>query len=89
MKKHTNARDILPEHLILEIQKYVKGQNIYIPQNERKQWGAGTGIREKIQKRNEEIYRLYSGGKDIASLATLFYLSEERIRGIIYERQSK
>lgn len=88
MKKYINARDILPESLIKEVQKYVKGRHIYIPQNERKRWGTDTGLREEIIKRNEEIFCLYNGGKNLSELANVYNLSEERIRGIIYERKT-
>ncbi|WP_244852648.1 Mor transcription activator family protein [Bacillus sp. J14TS2] len=62
------------------------GQHIYIPQNERKKWGSGTGLRVELEERNKEIFRLYNGGQSIASLAKMFHLSEERIRGIIYDK---
>ncbi|MDQ0888888.1 Mor family transcriptional regulator [Paenibacillus sp. V4I9] len=88
MKKYVNAKEVLPESLIKEIQKYVKGQHIYIPQTERKDWGTSTGIRDEMEQRNEDITRKYHGGLTIAELAAIFNLSEERIRGIIYERQS-
>lgn len=87
MKKYVNAKEILPASLIQEIQKYVKGKHIYIPQTERQEWGASTGIREDMEKRNSEIYRSYYGGMSISQLAETYSLSEERIRGIIYERQ--
>lgn len=41
-----------------------------------------------MEQRNEEIFRKYHGGLSIGELAKIFNLSEERIRGIIYERQS-
>ncbi|HIW34830.1 MAG TPA: hypothetical protein IAA29_18805 [Candidatus Paenibacillus intestinavium] len=88
MKKYVNAKEVLPESLIKEIQKYVKGKHIYIPQTERQNWGSSTGIRDEMEQRNEEITRRYYGGLSIAKLAVIFNLSEERIRGIIYERQS-
>ena len=34
--KYINAADILPEVLVQEIQKYVNGQIIYIPQKDKK-----------------------------------------------------
>ena len=86
--KYINAKDILPEHLIKEIQKYVKGQHIYIPQTERNSWGAATGIREEMDNRNEQIFKKYCGGISIIELSQLYNLSEERIKGIIYERRS-
>lgn len=89
MTKYTNARDVLPEALIKEIQKYVKGKHIYIPQTERQSWGAATGIRDEMDLRNEEICHRYYGGASIAELVDLFNLSEERIRGIIYERRTR
>lgn len=87
MKKYVNAREVLPESLIKEIQKYVKGQHIYIPQTERQTWGASTGIRKELEQRNEEIVRRYESGVSIAQLAQLFNLSEDRVRGIIYDRK--
>lgn len=89
MKKYVNAKEVLPERLIKEIQKYVKGQHIYIPQTERQNWGTSTGIRDEMEKRNEDIFRKYHGGLTFADLAKIYNLSEERIRGIIYERQSE
>lgn len=88
MKKYVNAKDVLPEELIEEIQKYVKGRHIYIPQTERQNWGTSTGIRDEMEQRNEEIVRKYHGGIAITELSKMFNLSEERIRGIIYERMS-
>jgi hypothetical protein len=49
MKKYVNAKQILPESLIQEIQKYVKGQHIYIPQTDRQEWGTSTGVRENME----------------------------------------
>lgn len=88
MKKYVNAREVLPENLIKEIQKYVKGKHIYIPQTERQTWGESTGIRKELEQRNEEIVRRYESGVGISQLAQLFNLSEDRVRGIIYERQT-
>ena len=87
MTKYVNAREVLPESLVKEIQKYVKGKHIYIPQTERQKWGASTGIRADMEQRNEEIFQKYYGGFSIADLAEFYMLSEERIRGIIYESQ--
>ena len=87
MKKYVNAKQILPESLIQEIQKYVKGQHIYIPQTDRQEWGTSTGVRENMEQRNTEICRSYYGGISISQLAETYNISEERIRGIIYEKQ--
>jgi len=88
MKKYVNAREVLPEALIKEIQKYVKGQHLYIPQTERQTWGQSTGIREEMEGRNAEIFRRYKSGVSMRQLAEQFSLSEDRVRGIIYDRQT-
>lgn len=88
MKKYINAKEILPTELIQEIQKYVRGKHIYIPQTEREDWGTSTGIRGELEQRNEEIFRKYNEGYQLDELAEMFHLSEERIRGIIYDRKA-
>lgn len=88
MKKYVNAKEVLPDALIKEIQKYVKGQHLYIPATERQNWGASTGIRDEMDLRNDEICRQYYEGFSMAQLAKKFNLSEERIRGIIYSKRT-
>lgn len=86
-KNYINAREVLPDKLIKEIQQYVQGKHVYIPKTVRESWGSVSGTRELIEERNEEIVRLFDGGVSIIQLADMFNLSPERIRGIIYERQ--
>jgi hypothetical protein len=87
MKKYVNAKKILPEHLIDEIQKYIEGAHLYIPQKSRRSWGSTNGSREHLEKRNMEIQFLYQQHDlNINELANRFGLSEERIRSIIYEK---
>lgn len=87
MTNYKNAREILPEHLIKEIQKYARGIHLYIPKTEREGWGTSNGVREVYDERNQAIYYLYVGGVSINELADLYNLSEERVRNIIYEKQ--
>ncbi|RKN79249.1 CD3324 family protein [Paenibacillus ginsengarvi] len=88
-KKYVNAKDVLPEHLIEEIQKFVQGQHVYIPQVNRKPWGTVSGMRIELDERNRAIILCYQGGLTIAQLSEQFALSEERIRAIVYENQTK
>ncbi|MDF2659178.1 MAG: hypothetical protein K0Q94_1969 [Paenibacillus sp.] len=85
MKRYKNARDVLPESLIREIQKYVRGEHLYIPQTERKGWGETNGARDEMERRNKEIYQKYMDGIGVTELSEIYHLSEERIRGILYE----
>jgi hypothetical protein len=45
--KYVNANNILPEKLIMEIQKYIQGETIYIPMQEGtyRKWGTLSGGR--------------------------------------------
>jgi Mor family transcriptional regulator len=85
MSRYKNARDVLPEALVREIQKYVSGQHLYIPQTVRNEWGEKTGIRGEMERRNKEIAQKYVDGLSIPKLAEIYHLSEERIRTIVYE----
>lgn len=84
MKKYVNAKEVLPQSLIEEIQKYVQGKHLYIPCTERKAWGTTTGSREQLRQRNADIVRRYRSGIDMEKLAELFHLSLERIESIVY-----
>lgn len=83
---YKNGRDILPEKLLRELQKYIQGETIYIPKNEeRKAWGESNGTRVAIRRRNLEIYDLYKKGTKIFDIAELYNLSEDSIRKIIFK----
>lgn len=83
---YKNARDILPKKLLEEIQKYVQGEQIYIPQKEqmRNKWGSKSGAREALTFRNKEIIKKFRDGLNTAQISELFCLSEETIRKIVY-----
>ncbi|MDF2661452.1 MAG: mor transcription activator family protein, partial [Paenibacillus sp.] len=52
-------------------------------------WGKKSGSRAEIEHRNNEIYRQYMDGTSVAELAEMYYLSEERIRGILYGQHTE
>ena len=82
---YIKASDVLPEELISEIQKYIDGQMLYVPRKgeEHSGWGEKSGIREKLQKRDRQIFDGYVSGKTIPNLSTEYYLSEKSIQRII------
>ena len=83
---YKNGKDILPEKLLKELQKYIQGETIYIPKTEdRKAWGEINGTRAAIRKRNLEIYKFYKNGMKIIKLAESYNLSEDSIRKIIFK----
>ena len=69
--KHVNARDVLPEKLLKEVQKYC-AEYIYIP-----------ATREFYRRRRQEILRLSCRGLSTWAVARKVQLTERRVRQII------
>ncbi len=86
--KYKNANNILPEHLILEIQQYIQGEYLYIPAQPLycKRWGEKSGIRKILAHRNKEIIDKYKQGYTIIDLADEYFLSIHSIKQIIYKK---
>lgn len=83
--KYKNAREILPDRLLKELQQYVSGETIYIPNaNEKKQWGEASGARSYYKQRNEQIREKFRSGSSIEVLAEEYNLSVDSIRKIVY-----
>ena len=82
--QYENAKDILPESLLKEVQKYAEGKAIYIPKRTKREgWGEASGYREKLNRRNSAILNRYSAGASIMEIAEEFYLSPETIKKIV------
>ena len=87
---YKNGKDILPEELLKELQKYIQGETIYIPKTEdRKAWGENNGTRIAIRERNLEIYKLYKKGKKVMEISEIYSLSDDSIRKIIFKLKSE
>lgn len=88
---YKNGKDIFPPELLREIQNYVQGERIYIPQldNVRRGWGNKSGSQQEITFRNAEIKQKYKEGLSIEDLAEIFCLSYESIRKIVYKENDK
>jgi len=86
--KYVRVERILPENLIIEIQKYIQGEYIYIPchPETRKKWGEKSKNRDYINKRNEIIRSKFIGGQTISNLAEEFFLSDSSIKKIVYKK---
>lgn len=86
---YKNGRDIFPPQLLREIQRYVQGEKIYIPQTQEGKagWGERSGGRTEISFRNTEIMKKHEEGLSIDDISVLFCLSTETIRKIIYKKR--
>ncbi|MCQ2433260.1 MAG: hypothetical protein MJ175_11710 [Clostridia bacterium] len=87
---YKNARGVLPDALIAEIQKYVDGETIYIPaKNEVKtEWGHRNGTRARYQQRNAEICSLFENRVPISEISGRYYLASDTVRKIIRTQRS-
>lgn len=86
--KYINAKEILPDKLIKELQEYVQAGYVYVPaKNEQhKSWGELSGYRKELSKRNSIIISEYRNGASIEELADKYYLSIYAIKKIIYKK---
>lgn len=86
--KYENGRDIFPEPLLRQIQKYVSGKLVYIPSREQKRgWGESSGYRRYLIERNREIREKYLAGASLEDLAGEYFLSCESIKRIAYSKK--
>lgn len=87
--KYINATKVLPEKLIVEIQKYVQGETLYIPKQETEyqKWGTSSGGRRLLDRRNAAIRDSFRSGSSIQQLAQEYYLSIETIKKIVYSHK--
>jgi len=85
--KYENGKDIFPERLLKQIQKYAAGKLVYIPSAEKKDWGESTGYRKYLLKRNHDIRLKFRNGVTIDQLADEYALSYETIRKIVYSKK--
>lgn len=88
--KYENAKDILPEQLLAEVQKYAGGKLLYIPvESETRSWGEASGYRQKLLKRNVMISNRYKAGETLSELAEEYFLSLDSIKKIVYGKKEK
>ena len=82
---YRRAEEILPMEIIELIQTYVDGENIYIPrkENQRKEWGNKTLIRQELEDRNFQIFADFQNGYNVQALSIKYFLSEKSIQRIL------
>lgn len=86
---YKNAQELLPPDLLKDLQEYFSGGIIYVPKTSKKAaWGELSGTRRDIDKRNQNIRRMFKTGIKVPELADTFYLSEETIKKIVYSRRA-
>ncbi|AQR94044.1 MULTISPECIES: CD3324 family protein [Clostridium] len=85
--KYLNAAEVLPKDLLIEIQKHIKGEVLYIPSdNDRIRWGEKNGSRNYFENRNKEIKQLYKNGCSLEEISCKYRLAYDTVRKILYKK---
>lgn len=87
--KYIKADDIFPEDLLKEMQKYIHGELVYIPnpKGTRKGWGECSGSRQHLNQRNDNIRENFRKGYTIDQLCDKFCLSFDSVKKIVYSNR--
>ena len=82
---YKNAKNVLPESLLRELQKYIDGELLYIPSKNpgETEWGELSGARHEYAERNRRIKNLHHEKISCDKLADMFCLSIDSIRKIV------
>lgn len=86
---YVNAKDVLPSHLLEQVQEHAGGTLLYVPQKETDgiPWGEKSGYRKYLGKRNRMMVNKFRYGTSIRELAAEYSLSEETVKKIVYSRK--
>ena len=86
--QYINAKALLPDALVKELQSYIQGGYLYVPadQAQQKRWGEASGYRQELQQRNRRIVEEFRNGISMEELAEKYFLSVYAIRKIIYQK---
>lgn len=82
--KYKNAQEILPDRLLAELQDYITGGVLYVPNRaSKKSWGENSGARSYYKQRNDEIREKYRNGRTEEELSEEYGLSADSIHKIL------
>ncbi|MTI58117.1 CD3324 family protein [Geosporobacter ferrireducens] len=85
--KYINAAEVLPNHLLIEIQKHISGEILYIPSGDKNiGWGEKNGSKKYYANRNKEIKLKYQEGHSIQEISQEYGLAYETVRKITYKK---
>lgn len=87
--RYVNAREVLPDPLVRELQKVVQGGYLYVQKDERsrKRWGEESGYRGELEARNRRICEEHDSGMSVGKLAERYGLSVHAIRKNVYRKR--
>lgn len=89
LMKYKNAKNIFPDDILEELQKYVQGEYVYIPIKDKAVNANITEYGMEVQKRDDHIYTKFLEGLSNRKLSQIYCLSESSIRRIIINQRKK
>ncbi len=88
--KYINAKDILPENILKQLQTYAAGTLLYVPkEREEKSWGEVSGYRTYLLKRNRMILNFFQYGVSLDEISNAFGLAKGTVKKIIYNKERR
>ena len=78
--KYKNAKDVLPNELLMLVQEHIQGEYIYVPVKEKQIAEYPTDYKTELEKRDAHIYTKYLEGMSNKQLSQIYNLSESSIR---------
>lgn len=83
--RYRNAKEVLPEALLAELQRYAEGELLYIPGKRQRKagWGTLNGSRERYELRNLQMAGHYMNGASVEEISRQFYLSKDSVKKIL------
>lgn len=88
--KYVNAKDILPENILKQLQTYAAGTLLYVPrEGEEKSWGEVSGYRTYLLKRNRMILNFFQYGVSLDEISNTFGLALGTVKKIIYNKKCR
>lgn len=88
---YKRADEVLPKEILKLVQKYVSGENIYVPKrtDNRKKWGSNTDTKQKLALRNQRILQEYQEGVTVEELGKRYFLTAKSIQRILKNIKTK
>ena len=85
--KYLNAEEVLPKYLLIEIQKHISGEVLYIPSGDNHiGWGEKNGSKRYFEDRNEKIKQQFQKGSNLEQISEEYGLAYETVRKILYKK---
>lgn len=85
--KYKNAKDVLPEELLLRVQEYIQGEYLYVPVREKRAAELSDAYKTELEKRDAHIYTGYLEGMSRKKLSGIYNLSESSVRRILVKQR--